>query len=376
MNRFIILAALILVFAVSAMATDTRVMTMGDNNNVLLDEANIWIYPGRIIEYPNLAIGEFDSDGFYNFGINWKLNNDNPWVLGTYFSTEQAYNPGIPNFTPLNNRRIDLLYGRDMGASNFGMRFSYFNSSEDYEETPPVPGDTVLANESMSYYNFNLGLTEETGLWDVAVDLGFGTWTNEDDDGIVQNEPDGFYDMAVMGRYFMQKGPNYTYIPHIGFMTGKLGVQDAVTTMSYKYTAFEAGFGLNYTPSNNVLAVCDFGFMYGKGKVEDDASNTEESVTTTVLPYFKIGLDADVFKWMDIRLGATSYWNKDKYEFTDINNTFKYANNDTYLGFGFHWGNLHVDTYANPSLFLDGFNFISGESNSMNYSFSVVYEMM
>lgn len=385
MNRFLMLAALILVLAVSAMATDTRVMTMGNNNNVLLDEANIWLYPGRVIEYPNLAVGEFDSDGFYNFGINWKFNNDNPWVLGTYFSTMPAYVPTdnygdavIPfaGLDTLDNRRLDLFYGRSLGGNNFGMHFGYIQSSADYEETTPVN----QTNESMSYYNFDFGMTEAAGLWDVALSVGFGTWANDAADGSVSSEPDGFYNFGAIGRYFMQRGPNYTFIPHVGFMYDKIGVKDDAGSMFYKNTMMDAGFGMNYTPSNNVLAVCDFGFMYGKYKEEfdpaDGSTGAEYTESYTVLPYFKIGLDADVFKWMDIRLGATSYWNKDNYETETINNTFKYASNETYLGFGFHWNNLHVDTYANPSLFLDGFNFLSGETNSMNYKFSVVYEMM
>jgi hypothetical protein len=50
--------------------------------------------------------------------------------------------------------------------------------------------------------------------------------------------------------------------------------------------------------------------------------------------------------------------------------------NETYLGLGFHWNRLHVDVQSNPDLFLDGFNFISGESNSMNFRISALYEMM
>ena len=54
----------------------------------------------------------------------------------------------------------------------------------------------------------------------------------------------------------------------------------------------------------------------------------------------------------------------------------KYAANETYLGFGFHWKRLHIDTYTAPELFLDGFNFISGGDVDMNFRISAVYEMM
>ena len=52
--------------------------------------------------------------------------------------------------------------------------------------------------------------------------------------------------------------------------------------------------------------------------------------------------------------------------------------NETYLGFGFHWNRLHIDTQTDPGLFLRGFDFINGKDNNedMNVRLSVVYEMM
>ena len=57
----ILLAASVLL-STSVLASDTRVRTMGDNNMVLLDEANIRLFPSRVLDYPNLAIGEFGGD--------------------------------------------------------------------------------------------------------------------------------------------------------------------------------------------------------------------------------------------------------------------------------------------------------------------------
>ena len=45
------------------------------------------------------------------------------------------------------------------------------------------------------------------------------------------------------------------------------------------------------------------------------------------------------------------------------------------LGAGFHWGNFYADTYINPSMITEGFNFISGESFPMNYQVSLKYKM-
>jgi hypothetical protein len=379
MKKFIILTFLFLfILSLNSMATETRVMTMGDNNNILLDEANVLLYPGRVIEYPNVAIGEFDGDGFYNFGINWKFGNEKPFVVGTFFSTESSWEPDdfsgssiVPfDFDILDNRRIDLFYGRNIRGSNFGFHLAYFNSGQTFET------DTGEEKENFNFYDFTFGLTEGNGKWDLAVNIGTGSWTDEDETGATETEPDGFYNFGVVGRYFMAKGPNYTYIPHAGIFTGKHGWKTSTNADKYTVSGFDVGFGLNYTPSASVLAVCDVGVMYGKWKFEAEPSGTETSSSMTALPYFKLGIDAEVFKWMDLRLGATSYWNN--FKDTDAASEYRasFAENDTYLGFGFHWGRLHVDTYTDPDMFLDGFNFISGAENDMNMKISIIYEMM
>jgi len=147
-----------------------------------------------------------------------------------------------------------------------------------------------------------------------------------------------------------------------------------------KYTRFgvELGIGLQYAPSSDAMAVIDFGLRYDKLDGEFAGANTyDASLKTFTFPFFKAGADVKVFDWMDLRVGATSSWDK-----TTRENDFprkliqNYANNATYLGFGFHWGNLHVDTYTDPDLFLDGFNFISGTTNNMNFQISALYEIM
>lgn len=385
MKKFLTVSLMmLLIMSLNAFATETRVMTMGNNNTILLDEANIWQFPSRLNDYPNLAIGEFSysaDNNFANLGIHWKFGNDNPWVLGTYFSTLDAYEPAsmfggsFLDFDLMDNRRMDLLYGRQLGNNDFGFGFSYYHSSMTYDEAS-LPEN--LSKQSFSFYDFTLGLTEETGQWDIAFNFGLGTWTDEGTDGEPIAEPDGLMDIALNGRYFWQQNPNITLVPHLGLGYSKQGVKDNIASTSYeeKGTMLDLGCGMNYTPATNVLAVLDFGFMYNKMK-SDNSENIENTNTNWYFPYFKLGMDADVFKWMDIRFGATSYWTSfTKEDNNGDKNNKRYPANDTYLGFGFHWNRLHVDTYTDPELFLRGFNFISGTTNNMNFQISAVYEMM
>ena len=192
----------------------------------------------------------------------------------------------------------------------------------------------------------------------------------------------------LVGRMFHKVNSLVTVAPHAEFSYGKYEydaynqVPPYALANTNKNTVlrFDIGAGQQYTPATNVLAVLDFGVMLDNVKNEFTVGNTTTETTTNtfVLPYFKMGFDADVFKWLDLRLGATSYWKNltINNKTADDKNIKKWPDNETYLGLGFHWNRLHVDAQANPDLFLKGFNFISGQTATMNYRLSAVYEMM
>jgi len=456
MKKFAIVSMMfLLALSASSFATQTRTDVMGFNNGIMVDDYNVFRFPGRTFNYPNLVVGEFSifsydyygprgeaADGpedgsyqhFYDFGVNWQFGDENPWVLGTYISTlapmrPEGYNgSGLwrQNMSQDQNRRINLIYGRQLGGHNFGFGFEYVRGGTEYDNVTtynPVEDSsyTNVQKESFGYYKFSFGLTEGTsGKWDVALSIALGTWTDEDYQGFTQTEPDGYMDLTVEGRYFWVKSPKLTFVPHAGFAIGKRGVNDFGTYVdpddedyesdnwNEKHTlfGFEGGIGMHYTSGPDLLAVMDFGVRYWKTKEEGDfitdpgvdyPTNDDYTRTEFTLPFLKIGFEGSVFKWMDVRFGATTYWdmNKSESEYTyypwSYSNTYKYNEvwNQTYLGFGFHWGRLHVDVMTDPEVFLRGFNFISGDGpriydeyyyydegyGYMNTQMSVLYEM-
>jgi hypothetical protein len=447
MKKALILSlVMVTIMSLSAFATQTRTYTMGDNNNILLDDNNIWLYPSRINNYPNIAVGELSDGDFYNFGVNFKFNEKKPWVLGTYFSgngTEYPYAYGSnywghsfgDQFSSLpSNRRVDLLYGRQLGSMNFGFGFTYVHSSQKSVDTTTVywydyayrSANATPYEQRYSRYAFTLGLTPTDGSWDVAAYLSLGTWkedwtakngyyeTPTFNDTLTQHysgKPDGYMDFALRARYFYKMNPTITLVPHADLMFGKHadkvtwdstwvmhnGADTSLANInrgwkySTKLTSFGAGCGMNYTPVTNVRAVLDFGFSvnhvkvdttfnYGYAEVPITTYDTTWSKShswkenTTVLPYWKLGLEGDVFSWMVARFGVTSNWTNVTSMNTRGTKTNS-ANNETYLGLGFNWNRLHVDCQVDPALFTDGFYFISGRENTMNWQMSVLYDM-
>jgi hypothetical protein len=413
MKRLLIFTlAIMLVAYASSFATLTKTLTMGDANGIVYDDGNIWLYPSTFYNYPDLAIGELYSNDMERFGIHYKFGEEAPLILGAYFTTDQPFyipfNSPSWDYSVENNDRIDLFAAYMMGENPIGLHINYVCGSRKYEDDsiPPATSPNV-EEEGISNLAFDLGITMMQGKADIAAGINFLSWTDIEWNGNDETKPTGNLAFYVMGRYFHEMNQKVTLVPHIGFSSEKVGFElyeqwssttAAVATRmtrerKYSQTIIDLGFGMNYSPAAGILAIGDIGFMMSNTKQEyhEDTSYTgtttmideEYNDNNTYLPYFRIGMDATVFDLLDIRLGSTSYWRKYVNEDKEMTATDKwtekytrsYVSNSTYLGAGFHWGNLKIDAEIDPELLLDGFYFISGEDNDMAYQITILYEM-
>jgi hypothetical protein len=189
--------------------------------------------------------------------------------------------------------------------------------------------------------------------------------------------------MTPMGKY--------TLIPHGGVRINNQGLEWYAEdsnehwvvdgNASLDNTAFGLGLGMNYDAGADILVVGDFGFAYEKEKIKIDFADAdyapwdyEEETGYTILPYFKLGIDAHVFNWMNLRAGVMTIWERwnhtrnytlyDYYEWdtgaVDRSDADPYTY--TYLGGGFHWGNFSIDACVNPEFLGNGPYFITGEN--------------
>ena len=423
----IAILGLVTLASASAFATQTRTLVMGENDMIMVDDVNMFRFPGRVNNYPNLVLGEFIGSSFYNLGVTWQFNDDNPWVLGTFVSYYPQYGPvnwddydmadfplySYPWFddyywdydrAPGNTeeldehypRRLHAIFGTKLGGNNFGFSAEAVRASWEAEEADPdIEDPPIHPKQSFHQYTFGLGLTEGTsGKWDVGLSFMTGGWTNEDEEGNKINEPSGFMDLSVNGRYFWVQNPKITFVPHAMFGIGKRGVEWLYaadvstdnTKAEWSGMMFDLGFGMNYTPAPNMLAVIDFGFSREsvKGEFSGDTLNIEvgeHKESYFVFPYMKIGFEGEVFSWMDIRVGGTTtLWSNVEKTESDfvVDQKDNTPSTSTYFGFGFNWGKLYLDTYTNPELLSEGLDFISGNGDDgvyMNWMVSLVYEM-
>lgn len=424
MKKLLITTLVISLFACTAsFATLTRTLTMGDANNIVHDNANIWLYPSTLWDYPEMAVGEFsryyyyydlqDGEGseFTDIGLHYKFGENKPFVMGLYFTINQP-NPEFPYWLTYfdyydipSNDRIDLFYSRMLGDNKFGFHFNYIHGSRKEEIDSADYWGPDNTEESATEFAFDLGLTTMENKLDLSAGVAFLSWTDRGFNGNNRSKPDGNIIFNAMGRYFHEVDQKITFVPHGSFMLTKfankefenweedIGFDQVTERNDYKYMQLDAGLGMNYTPAAGILAIADAGLVYRKYNAERDDYDTLNDIWSTTeytdtwfnLPYFRVGLDAVVFNWMDLRMGGTSYWTSYKSEddFPAIASIPAYTNkysrnyvyNETFLGAGFHWGNLIIDTYLDPGLLIEGLNFISGGDEDMNFQISLLYKM-
>jgi len=387
MKRTIIFSVLLMfLFGAMAYATETRVMTMGEANNIVMDEANISLYPSVINYYPSLFIGEFSDYDYYKIGGHFQFAQEsNPFVIGAYFSQDDydhdIFFEGGTKTRVSADHRIDLFYGRNLGEIPFGFAFGYYSEGEKDED------DDVTSNydQSLTRFEFMLGISPMEKKLDIAGGIALTSWNDEDyrfwsatDSGFVKiSEPAGNMDLMLNARYWMDPMGNYVLIPHASFLYSKQGVDwydddvddNWVVDETYESTdmMFTLGLGMNYEADEDVLVVGDFGVAVDNYKLEytdpqDADNNWEYKDKLFVLPHFKIGIDAKVFKWLDLRSGVWTRWERQTDETEGTKDVESDSRVDTYLGAGFNWGRFYIDAEVHTDFLEHGPYFISGES--------------
>ena len=367
-------AALVLVMAVASQASETRGMTMGDANNIIKDPGNIWLYPSTIGMYPDQAEAVFNNNGnfteLFRVGAHFEFNASNPFVLGVYvidddhLSLNSFFSPPASLLGATNtNRSFNVFWGKNWNGNPFGVHFRlHRNSFEDESATGTI-------DQSLTNFFANFGLTTSGGNVDWALAFFYTTWN--DDATLIQ--PDGNYGAILRARKWNSVNSKLTWIWHGLLAYEKQGAE--IGPLISKITDYigDVGLGLNYTATSKALFVLDFGISYESAKVEDDTAGVlaqDIKVKDAMLPYWRVGMDGEVWDWLDLRFGATNNWRFASVETTDPTSSLKDSESgstvQSFLGAGLHFGSNHqfeIDCWVDPDWVLNGPGFISDNQN-------------
>ncbi len=375
--------ALTLGFALMASATDTRVITLGQANMIIPDEANIFLFPSTLNMYKGLALAEVNASGLNRLGIHYDFG-EGKGIVGFYvdqnamplFFTPQQVNP--PTTTGGIDNRLNLFYARNFGEIPFGLYFTMYHDSYKTEGNPADKSE-----QSNTDFGLVLGVTLIEKL-EIAAMIDLLSWTNKDANGDDLYKPKSNMSFGVKARCWHEFTEEVDFVPHLAFDYISHGYEQPNTTeYTEKTMEFDLGWGVNIRPEERILVLFDLGIVY-EGETDETTPQTgtasESKHTWTHLPYFRIGLEGHVTKWWDVRLGATKIWEGHQMETgtnPTVTNSYGGSATTTYLGSGVHFGNLAVDFHINPDFVLNGPYFITGAQSNppsqMAYQASIKY---
>jgi hypothetical protein len=168
--------------------------------------------------------------------------------------------------------------------------------------------------------------------------------------------------LALQVMYGMSE--NFKLVPTAGISMLSIGYET-----SYSDTAMHpfggelstsdiwAGFGVNYTPVENVRILGGLDFGYSGVTIEDTTGVlgvgvAEEKHSRFMFPGFSAAVEADVLKWLTVRFGASKEIAKTTSTYTTAaNDEAEYTSTeaDYHFGFGlgFKFNRLNIDVKLN-----------------------------
>lgn len=352
-SRSIALGALfLLALPAIGRAQTARVEGLALQGDYIKDYTGIFTYPSQIPNVGNLVYGElgrFVGGSSVDRGVGAMMGNlwdgrFGVWGLhlrqftpalgqGDLFT---APNPGVggvdPNFN--SNEAIDLMWGRKMGTTSFGLRFnrSFFKSEDALPGVVTSIMEFDATSDTANLARNVLGLGAGVGFEmnpnsNVEFTFLYQSRTFEDSEtrpaGAVVAEEDNPGTFLIGGRMMWQWQPNVLVIPVFRFHRFDLSTRSTAggttTTADNTLTGWQAGLAGNWTLGTNDLFVLGATVAQNRLKQEDDIFGIAASiptpaggtpigddleVTETIVPLVFAALETHVNNWLTLRMGA------------------------------------------------------------------------
>ena len=391
---FLILVVFFFVLQMNpGLASDTRIVSMGNANALIKDYYNIDIFPSTIVNYPNHLIIGFGGQPFYYEGYQPETD-DRPFV-GATIGIRKGHVFGVIvngqreqlEYTPLTtNYQYDLFYGMEMSALNLGLRlhrasgidkvsgYSEVDNANNYEQSVGIWG--VTGSISMN--------VQDTGTLEAAITYKNIGFTNERGNEKI-TEPEGCNALTVESRLFYPFNLKTDFIPYFRFQTMGLG-RKVYQNNERAYTETESdneimlGLGLNHRPKENMLFIGGLAFVRFDAtyKLEPrEADKTEEKSGATFFPMAHFGFETQLKSWLSFRGGFQKLVGSEYEESKDDQDTIKKKLSSSPFGFsvglGFKIQDLILDVTLDRDYLKRGPYILGGSSGRMFPRASATY---
>jgi len=381
-----IIVAVLAFGATMAMATESRIETLGDQGLYLMDDTNIFTNPATVAYYPNMVIMHMGG----NDGENQCLATDVPggnciqWAQTD--ADMYAYGGGTLKVmdmltvgaffarNPVNEYGdgLGLVLGDALDAGNFAAQLEFDGASTvvvgpsageytDWENPFEImaafnAGDIKLG---LSYYLANGKIHEENDIADTEYDaksllhsIKLGASMDMDGmkpEGWVQWSPfsikmeNGVKDeltgnkIEVGARLFYDMSDSLTIVPAVRWenVSAEVDWDDSYGNINheYKVNTVETGASVQYT-ADRLLLVSSLGVLWSSAErtLENDDTGYDGSFkeSSFAIPVVGMGLEYQVKEWLTMRGGmnTTAVWARTQEE-TDIDAVTTGSDEDT-----------------------------------------------
>lgn len=355
-------------------ASETRVSTMGNTAIFLKDQSNVMLFPGTLLKYSNLVIGEMrakNDDSRYTLGVHMDYDK---MASGLYVNMP-VFSPllttGLGNFAGLTatirNSYVFML-GMDLGGMDVG--FGIQTAGSKFE----TGSGAAKTDESASYIGLMGGVSND------KMDIGglIELPSIEQKAGGVTSDYSGF-GITANGRMYLMKHKGATIFPvgRLTFGSSSFEVKNG-GSVDYSTLIIAGGVGVEKEINENNLLIVGLELFSLSSLTSDIKDGTETNVSTITLPGIYVGVESRISSWLIGRLGA-SHTNQqtvteitpdggNKAETTTEGSAFNMS-----LGLGMEFGSFLLDFAFNEGLLFDGPAIVSNRTNVLATKISVTY---
>lgn len=418
-----ILAAVVMLLGVAnvTFATQARVNSLGKAWMYDGDFEDIYFYPNAMASYPRMIVAELgtnpDSISYNGSAAITFANEEQTWgVVGLdinhAITNEGEFNTLITNafgMDPVNNK-WHLFYAKNVGGLSAGLHIARAAYATTYTNSDTFNLTLHQDNSaSAGIWDFNFGLGYSP-MENMEANLGFSfkTYSFSDEMNLTwpgtpavtpysltrENDGGSGIDVALQVLYGMSD--NFKLVPTAGISMGSIGYKISDTDTLVLPDAqggemstfdFWAGFGGNYTPVENVRVIGGLDFGISSTTIEDTMGvlhtmglgYTEVKTSTFMFPGFSAAVEADVLKWLTLRIGAGKDIAKTTTTTTTADNaetedTYTSADYQFGFGLGFKFNKLNIDVKVNDAQPFDLGYLMSGNTNTPFTQVSATYK--
>lgn len=374
---------LLLITPFSLNSTETRISALGSEENILIDDINIYNYPSCLERFVERGIIEYGfypySDSFAYFSFLKELGRfgniglifnktDVPVFPTTSYETLIAQPDAVINIC----YSIKIKETFSIGISG-GYGIAAANDDEE-GTTNDVTNESSVSSGRLSI-SYSIGESEH--FLEIAGGTNIYKFTYKQGDNFTF-ENNNKMSTVFSGRFFYNLNDYVSLIPFFEYSITDLSSKEAaasITTEINRITTFtKAGIGLNLVPFDENRVI--LGVLYNSRVSEKSNAAYDTTITDNRMPELVGGIESKLRSWLIVRAGIKKSFLIHKIEsengiksiFTDKNAPF-----DLNAGLGLRFGSLEIDAVIHEDLpFTYGY-FTSGKENPIFTKVSATY---